>query len=163
MLTRRLGKFPTSREIEVARRADPKLPTPRAFRRLGGKAELVRSVLAFCSGRPEFDDITAHCHATVGVEDSDAIEDSHKVGEVYLYKVGRYYKIGKTKDTVRRGAEIRLQLPEKPLLVHLIKTDDPSGVELYWHRRFGAKRVNGEWFGLDQSDVRAFKRWRRIL
>ena len=84
------------------------------------------------------------------------------VGEVYLFKSGRYYKIGRTKDTVRREAEIRIQLPEACDLIHSIKTDDPSGIEVYWHRRFEAKRKQGEWFDLSPADVKAFKRWRRV-
>ncbi len=47
------------------------------------------------------------------------------IGEVYLIKSGRYYKIGKTIDPVRLGAELRIQLPEKITLIHSIKTDDP--------------------------------------
>jgi len=73
------------------------------------------------------------------------------------------YKIGKTNDTVRRGNEIRIQLPERTDLIHSIKTDDPSGIEAYWHKRFETKRMNGEWFDLNSSDIKAFKRWRRII
>ena len=72
-------------------------------------------------------------------------------------------KIGKTNDTVRRGNELRIQLPEKTDLIHSIKTDDPSGIEAYWHKRFEEKRMQGEWFNLSSADVKAFKRWRRII
>ena len=54
--------------------------------------------------------------------------------------------MSKTNDTVRRGKELRIQLPEKCILIHSIKTDDPSGIETYWHGRFEEKRLNGEWF-----------------
>ena len=86
------------------------------------------------------------------------------MGYVYLMKHGsrREYKIGRTINPVRREGEMGIQLPEKLQPVHYIKTDDPAGVESYWHSRFAAKRKEGEWFALTAQDVRAFKRWKRI-
>lgn len=164
-LMRTLGRFPTFREFTVAKTTDAEFPNKKVFQRLGSKAQLATKVLEFCHGKDGFEDIAALC-STVLVKPHATTPDSgdigSPVGEVYLFKSGRFYKIGKTKDTVRRGTEIRIQLPERMTLIHSIKTDDPSGIEAYWHRRFEPKRMEGEWFDLNSSDVKAFKRWRRI-
>lgn len=82
------------------------------------------------------------------------------VGYVYLLNSGRFFKVGRTNDLGRRIYELNIQLPEKPIEVHHIKTDDPAGIEKYWHERFKDRRKNGEWFELTTEDIAAFKRRR---
>ena len=62
-------------------------------------------------------------------------------------KSGKFYRIGRTNKLDRRQYEVGVQLPEEYQRVHSIQTDDPSGIEAYWHNRFhGDKRLNGDGF-----------------
>ena len=79
-----------------------------------------------------------------------------ELGYVYLLKAGRFYKIGRTNALGRRERELVIQLPEAAKVIHSIKTDDPAGIEEYWHRRFHERRRNGEWFDLTANDLAAF-------
>ncbi len=80
-------------------------------------------------------------------------------GHVYMLRSGPHYKIGKTRDLNGRLDQIKLQLPWPVEVVHTIETDDPDGIESYWHKRFSEKRENGEWFNLTRDDVAIFM-WR---
>ena len=69
-----------------------------------------------------------------------------------------YYKIGKSDRPDRRYRQVQLLVPNEVEEVHVLEIDDPAGIESYWHRRFAAKRLRGEWFDLTESDVAAFRR-----
>ncbi len=73
-------------------------------------------------------------------------------------KSGKRHKIGRANSAGRREYELSIQSPEPVKLVHSISTDDPVGIEAYWHNRFKDKRRHGEWFELNAADVAAFKR-----
>jgi len=155
-LMRELGHFPVRSEMRLKSRQDKTFPNEKTF---GSRHLLVGRVRKFCEGRAEYADTLAMCPSCETNSDSNPLRDSEiEIGFVYLLKSGRYYKIGKTNSAGRRERELQIQLPEKANIVHKIKTDDPDGIELYWHRRFEAKRGNGEWFELTAQDVNAFRR-----
>lgn len=161
-LVRELGHPPVKGELLMKRRKDLTFPAEKTFRRFGSKQQIIARVLIYCKDHPGFSDVAQLCQAD-SVEEDDPFDVHAKSGTVpfgfvYLLKSGRYYKIGRSNSTGRREYEIRLQQPEKLTKVHEIKTDDPVGIEDYWHRRFEPKRKNGEWFELSSEDVQAFRR-----
>ncbi len=156
-LARELGRFPTWGDFRVKRTDDPTFPSHGVFLRFP-KPELVPKVAAFCAANPGFDDVAAMCVVEPRAREADAEPAKSNDGFVYLLKSGRHYKIGKTNSVGMRERQLQIQLPEQARTVHAIKTDDPSGIEAYWHRRFEAKRKNGEWFELTAQDVTAFRR-----
>lgn len=167
-LIRELGKFPTEPELIVKKHADSQFPSHNAFRRLGRKAELAAKVLEHCDGKSELDEVRRICLALKGSRASTPISNvssrtAGSYGFVYLIKghPGEF-KIGHTNLVDRRLSELGATFPIEQELVHTIKTDDPAGVEAYWHKRFENKRMKGEWFRLRPDDVNAFKRWKRI-
>jgi hypothetical protein len=80
---------------------------------------------------------------------------ARRLGYAYLMKAGRFYKIGRTNALGRRERELVIRLPEPAKVIHSIKTDDPGGIEEYWHRRFQDRRKNGEWFELTAQGLAA--------
>ena len=164
---------PTHAEVRIRRTRDPEFPSRTTFARLGNKDELVRKVLAYCRDKPEYDDVVALCSAVCRPKDAsiegprdvlDADGDGTRTGFVYLMGGRRgEYKLGHTSVVDRRLSELATGSSVDLEVVHEIKTDDPLGVEAYWHRRFSENRMKNEWFKLSSSDVRAFKRWRRIF
>ena len=166
-LIRELGHYPVRAELLMKACSDTTFPGEKTFRRFGSKRQIVAKVLKFCVANKNYADVVAMCPPlSVGQEPEPHPESCHEqeLGFVYLIKHGsrREYKIGRTNNTLRREGEVGIELPEKIEPIHVIQTDDPAGVEAYWHRRFSDKRLRNEWFGLTTDDVKAFKRWRRI-
>lgn len=160
-LIRELGKFPVHRELELRARTDKGFPSATVFDRFGSKSDLKKEVYIFCKDKPEFADVLPICESAAMVATApreEGTESSESLGFVYLVKSGRFYKVGRSNAAGRREYELAIQMPEKLTTVHAIRTDDPAGIEEYWHKRFADKRKNGEWFDLESSDVQAFKR-----
>lgn len=162
--TRRIGHFPNSLELRMRSREHPDFPDSKTFQSRGGKAGMIRLVRDFCEDNPDEwrdvlallpDDITAPTAVTPAKAEPELV-----LGYVYLVKSGKRYKIGMSTDVQRRLLQLNTGMPDAGQLVHVINTDDPVGIEAYWHRRFAAKRVrpDAEWFDLSAEDVRAFRR-----
>ncbi len=164
-----LESFPTSREVQMARRTDPEFPSRNTFAKFGRKADLARALLTHCENREGLDDVAGYCREVLAVEaedppgEAEIADGATTAGSVYLIRSGRYFKIGRTNSVGRRQYELSIQLAEPVELVHEIQTDDVVGIERYWHDRFADQRTNGEWFSLTRADVRAFKRRKRFM
>ena len=166
-LIQELGHFPSTWELHVKSNTDPEFPSKNTMRKIGAKKDTAIKIRDYAENKC-YHDIVKICEDVIWKSNHEKKNDNIwngkvNIGEVYLFKSGRYYKIGKSNDTVRRGKELRIQLPEECILIHSIFTDDPSGIEAYWHRRFDSKRMQGEWFDLNSSDIKAFKRWKKII
>ena len=126
------------------------------------RAQLLGKVREFALTRSEFEPVAKllapYSVAPQAEREAEASEPAEPFGFVYLIKSGGHYKLGRTNALGRRERELAIQLPERAATVHSIRTDDPPGIEAYWHRRFEAKRKNGEWFELTAQDVAAFRR-----
>lgn len=169
LLTRRLGRFPTYAHLSMESRNNRDFPGESTFKkRIGSKAEQVARLRQFAAADETFADV--YGLLSVEIDDKQREEPDDPVaaqadGVVYMFKSGRHYKIGWTAHIGRRSYEIDRHLPEKAVLIHSFETDDPEGIESYWHKRFEDRRVRKEreWFDLTKADVAAFKRRRRFM
>jgi Meiotically up-regulated gene 113 len=162
-LAHELGYLPTKGEIRIKKRADPSFPNDKVFDRFGAKRKLIEQVLTYCRSGGVYEDVAQACEEHLRSQEETKVEEivplkDVEIGFVYLIRSGKFYKIGRSNAAGRREREIALQLPDKASTIHTIRTDDPNGIEAYWHQRFQTKRKNGEWFELNPQDVSAFKR-----
>lgn len=166
-LTTKLQRFPLAVDMRLEGSNNPDFPSYTAIKRRWNMLELANAVAEFCDGMGRRADgelarkYAASRPASTDEELQANLADT-ALGHVYMQRHGTDYKIGSTKSLNKRGRQIQIELPQEIELVHSILTDDPAGVEAYWHKRFAAKRTRGEWFKLTRAEVAAFKRWSKI-
>lgn len=74
-------------------------------------------------------------------------------GYVYLIWSKYGYKIGKAINVRNRTRLFEVKLPFPITVMHYARFDDYSQAEHALHRHFHEKRLEGEWFELDDDDV----------
>jgi len=152
------GKIPAEVDLRMYARDHADFPAHSTYaNHFGNKDTLLRTLRDWLEGKHEYSDVF---ELIPDIESSGEPDGNFREGFVYLLQSGAHYKIGRSEQIERRVKEISISMPEQVDLIHTIRTDDPSGIETYWHRRFADKRANGEWFNLSKADVRAFKRRR---
>jgi hypothetical protein len=160
-LATELGRLPNRGDHRFREARGTPFPNNKVFARLGGQAQRVGRLRQHCIERPRWAGVVAYCDAFLSKRSAPTKpgrDDAGIVGVVYMLRSGKHFKIGRSNALGRREYELSLQLPERASVVHSINTDDPVGIEAYWHRRFELKRANGEWFSLEAKDVAAFRR-----
>lgn len=154
---RHFGRVPAVVDIRMYSRNRNEFPSHTTFaNHFGNKAGLDVALGNWVRENDDFSDLVD----LLPEPNEDHAPASTGEGFVYLLKSGGHYKIGRSEELERRVKQISVALPEEVTLEHAIRTDDPSGIEAYWHRRFAERRAKGEWFRLTVADVRAFKRRR---
>jgi hypothetical protein len=161
---RRHGRLPTSNELRLRKRTNDGFPSVAVFkRRWKTQRSMAARLVAYCEGKPELADVMGIASEIATQPERPTALPSKRTADVsfvYLLKLGRKYKIGRSNAFGRRERELAIQMPERASTVHIIKTDDPVGIERYWHQRFAEQRTrpDAEWFELTADDVSAFKR-----
>jgi len=159
--------WPTRGILDVKHFQNLEFPSSSTFyEKLGLTGDLAKAILKFAEDKKGYEDILPICGAVIKqymAKEGPSDGGNIAVGFVYLGRQHGNYKIGKAEDVDRRREDITLLGPEPFEMLHWIKTDDMNGVEQYWHNRFKSKRKRGEWFNLSPTDIKAFKRWKKIF
>lgn len=164
VIAKEIGRFPSTGDIDFMLRSRPGAPSPKTIFTRWRMEELAAALTDYAERHGD-GEVAAFARDYVPVrrnpqEDEDV--PATATGHVYMQRHGSNYKIGRTISLSKRGRQIQIELPQEVELVHSILTDDPTGVEAYWHKRFADKRTRGEWFKLTKAEVAAFKRWSKI-
>lgn len=151
---RKFGHIPTTAELRNYRKSGMRLPAQKTYiNHFGGKRAMLSRLKLWVQDRPEWADVAA---LLADVSD-DETEPPRWTGAVYMMRAGPLFKIGCSRKPDQRTRTVAFGVPAEAVVIHVIETDDPFGVEAYWHRRFAGKRVRGEWFRLSADEIAAFR------
>lgn len=173
LLTKKLGRFPVTLDMRREKRTNPNLPNDKTLlTSFGSREQTLVALKNYCLAHSHFTELLPTLENTIlsgtfkakdSANDNGDDDEPTNIGYVYLIRSHDVYKIGCTRAPYRRAAEIANQSARGAELLHLISTDDPEGIERYWHRRFeslaveAVNKASGEWFHLSAADVKAFK------
>jgi len=157
---RTFGKVPTYAEMDEYRRINPDLPGNKIIaKHFSDRAGLVLALSNLAVTNEEFSDLKALLPRQIPFARESASRSNRTTdGFVYLIKSGAYYKIAQTETIETPPNQTSTALAIKTVIVHTIRTDDPQGIEAYWHNRFKQKRTTGGWFNLSPADISAFQK-----
>ncbi|MEE4697074.1 GIY-YIG nuclease family protein [Pseudomonas alliivorans] len=80
-----------------------------------------------------------------------------KSGVVYLLKSAYGYKVGRTRNVPNRMRAFGVKLPFIYTIPLVAWFEDCHAAESRYHQRFAGKRINGEWFDLNDSDIQSIR------
>ncbi|GGB73446.1 GIY-YIG nuclease family protein [Shewanella inventionis] len=103
-------------------------------------------------GQTEFGKVVGSTPSTRTHSSSNPIK-----GFVYVIESQYGYKIGKTVNIKNRTQLFSVKLPFSIMLIHYAEFEDYSLAERQMHLNFADKRLEGEWFDLDMSDIEYIK------
>ena len=95
-----------------------------------------------------------------GKRPKQPVTPRNRAGYVYVLAVPNtpgLFKIGRTVDLDDRLRTFNVKLPFPVQYEHTIKSRDCYALETMLHRLFAAQRVEGEFFTLDNADLRILK------
>lgn len=76
-----------------------------------------------------------------------------KAGVVYILKSAYGYKVGRTRNVPARMRAFGVHLPIVYTIPLCAWFDDCHVAERRYHEMFASKRINGEWFDLNEHDI----------
>ncbi len=175
-LIKDMGEFPKASDFIRKRKEDKAFPNPSSFNKRWKKHELAKKVIEYCEKNNVSPDVIEICRLISKRGDTkkakkldDDIDTEEKSGHVYMLEHDGVYRIGASIDAVQRHKQIKVQMPFVTKEIHVISTDDPFGIEAYWHKRFkdkkqkGKQKLQGDWFNLSARDIKAFKKRRKFM